>query len=180
MISRVASALEEHAFATVTQGPSARSACATVSARFSTMFPEAGGQYVFLREAYGPLAGFLFGWTSFFVIASGGIAALAAGKGPGVVPGLVWRQRDGQFLQSPGVPIEVDLHRLPLPRRDLVLRYRPEYFFLYFQPDSSVATGRGCPYRCNFCSVWEFYRGKTRQMSPLRVTFSVPSFSRVA
>jgi hypothetical protein len=45
------------------------------------------------------------------------------------VPGLVCRQRDGQFLQGPGLPIEVDLHRLPLPRRDLVLRYRPEYFF---------------------------------------------------
>ena len=101
------------------------------------------------------------------------IAALAAGKGPGGVPGLVWRQRDGQFLPSPGVPIEVDLHRLPLPRRDLVLRYRPEYFFLYFQPDTSVATGRGCPFRCNFCSVAEFYRGRTSQMCPERVVAEV-------
>ncbi len=101
------------------------------------------------------------------------IAALAAGKGPGGVPGLIWRQRDGQFLQSPGVPIEVDLHHLPLPRRDLVLRYRPEYFFLYFQPDTSVATGRGCPFRCNFCSVAEFYRGRTSQMCPERVVAEV-------
>ena len=54
---------------------------ATAYAELGAMFPEAGGQYVFLREAYGPLAGFLFGWTSFFVIASGGIAALAAGFG---------------------------------------------------------------------------------------------------
>ena len=45
------------------------------------MFPRAGGMYHFLKEAYGPLAGFLFGWGSFLVIMSGGIAALAAGFG---------------------------------------------------------------------------------------------------
>ncbi len=101
------------------------------------------------------------------------IAALAAGRAPEGVPGLVLRQRDGQFLQSPGVPIEVDLQRLRLPRRDLVLRYRPEYFLLYFQPDTSVATGRGCPFRCNFCSVAEFYRGRTSQMCPERVVAEV-------
>src|SRR5262249_53580022 len=45
------------------------------------MFPRAGGQYVFLREAYGPLWGFLFGWTSFLVIMTGGISAIAVGFG---------------------------------------------------------------------------------------------------
>lgn len=39
--------------------------------------PHAGGQYVYLREAYGPLAGFLYGWTLFFVIQTGTIAAVA-------------------------------------------------------------------------------------------------------
>ncbi len=39
--------------------------------------PKAGGQYVFLREAYGPLYGFLYGWTLFLVIQSGTIAAVA-------------------------------------------------------------------------------------------------------
>ncbi|HVN46148.1 MAG TPA: amino acid permease [Steroidobacteraceae bacterium] len=46
-------------------------------AELGTMFPEAGGQYHFLKEAYGPLYGFLFGWTSFLVIQSGAIAYLA-------------------------------------------------------------------------------------------------------
>jgi len=41
------------------------------------MMPKAGGQYVFLREAYNPLLGFLYGWTLFFVIQSGFIAAVA-------------------------------------------------------------------------------------------------------
>jgi basic amino acid/polyamine antiporter, APA family len=40
------------------------------------MFPHAGGQYVFLREAYNPLVGFLYGWTLFLVIQTGTIAAV--------------------------------------------------------------------------------------------------------
>src|SRR5437868_5781016 len=39
--------------------------------------PHAGGQYVYLREAFGPLSGFLFGWTTFLVIQTGTIAAVA-------------------------------------------------------------------------------------------------------
>jgi APA family basic amino acid/polyamine antiporter len=39
--------------------------------------PHAGGQYVYLREAFGPLSGFLFGWTMFVVIQTGTIAAVA-------------------------------------------------------------------------------------------------------
>jgi APA family basic amino acid/polyamine antiporter len=39
--------------------------------------PKAGGQYVYLKEAYGPLFGFLYGWTLFTVIQSGTIAAVA-------------------------------------------------------------------------------------------------------
>lgn len=42
----------------------------------ASMYPKAGGQYVFLREAFGPLAGFLYGWTLFAVIQSGTIAAV--------------------------------------------------------------------------------------------------------
>ncbi len=41
------------------------------------MMPRAGGQYVYLREAWGPLPGFLFGWTQFWVIQTGTIAAVA-------------------------------------------------------------------------------------------------------
>jgi APA family basic amino acid/polyamine antiporter len=41
------------------------------------MMPHAGGLYVYLREAYGPLIGFLYGWTTFLVIQTGTIAAVA-------------------------------------------------------------------------------------------------------
>src|ERR1051325_5943087 len=43
----------------------------------AAMMPRAGGVYVFLREAYGPALGFLFGWTLFLVIQTGTIAAVA-------------------------------------------------------------------------------------------------------
>jgi len=46
-------------------------------AELGTMFPEAGGAYHYLKAAYGPLFGFLFGWTSFLVTQNGAIAFLA-------------------------------------------------------------------------------------------------------
>src|SRR5688572_22011521 len=45
------------------------------------MFPRAGGMYHYLKEAYGPLWGFLFGWAAFLVIMSGGMAALGVAFG---------------------------------------------------------------------------------------------------
>jgi APA family basic amino acid/polyamine antiporter len=45
----------------------------------AAMMPKAGGQYVYLCEAYNPLIGFLYGWTLFLIIQSGTIAAVAVG-----------------------------------------------------------------------------------------------------
>src|SRR5882757_7574464 len=58
--------------------------CLTVVAALSygelaAMFPHAGGQYVYLREAFSPMWGFLYGWTLFLVIQTGTIAAVAVG-----------------------------------------------------------------------------------------------------
>ncbi len=44
---------------------------------YAAMLPDAGGQYVYLRESLGPLSGFLYGWTLFLVIQTGTIAAVA-------------------------------------------------------------------------------------------------------
>jgi APA family basic amino acid/polyamine antiporter len=51
-------------------------ACAAF-AEMGSMFPDSGGQYVYLREAYGDLVGFLYGWMLFSVANGGSIAALA-------------------------------------------------------------------------------------------------------
>jgi basic amino acid/polyamine antiporter, APA family len=46
-------------------------------AEMGAMKPDAGGLYTYIRDAFGPLPAFLYGWTSFFVIASGSVATLA-------------------------------------------------------------------------------------------------------
>jgi APA family basic amino acid/polyamine antiporter len=50
---------------------------AMCAAEVAAMMPKAGGQYVFLREAYSPIFGFLFGWAMFLVVQTGTIAAVA-------------------------------------------------------------------------------------------------------
>jgi len=71
-------------------------------AELGAMMPEAGGEYVFLREAYGDLAGFLFGWTSVMLIASGGLAAVS-----NAVASFL-----AAFISFDGVWIARDLHLL--------------------------------------------------------------------
>src|SRR5215216_3434974 len=65
--------------------------------------PQAGGQYVYLREAFGPLYGFLFGWTMFLVIQTGTIAAVAVAfaKFTGVfIPGISAENKILPFLST--------------------------------------------------------------------------------
>src|SRR5688500_8594319 len=68
----------------------------------AAMYPKAGGQYVFLREAMGPLMGFLYGWTLFVVIQTGTIAAVAVafGRFLGVLFPAISPDRFGWFPQA--------------------------------------------------------------------------------
>ena len=52
---------------------------ALANAELGAMFPRAGGNYVYLRAAYHPMAGFMVGWLSFFAIFAGTVATLALG-----------------------------------------------------------------------------------------------------
>ena len=64
----------------------------------ASMMPKAGGVYVYLREAYNPLSGFLYGWTLFMVIQAGSIAAVAMafGKFLGVI--IPWISEENTWL----------------------------------------------------------------------------------
>src|SRR3982751_543237 len=79
----------------------------------AAMYPNAGGQYVFLRESMGPLMGFLYGWTLFIVIQTGTIAAVAVafGRFLGVLWPSITPDRFGWFPQfditTPGGLVEV-------------------------------------------------------------------------
>ena len=102
----------------------------------AAMMPRAGGQYVYLREAYSPLWGFLYGWTSFLVIQAGTIAAVAVafGKFLGVLaPRFGTRDPDIKlFTDDPAVlwGRHLDLKlSLPLPwlAQPLVVFERSEF-----------------------------------------------------
>ena len=85
----------------------------------AAMFPRAGGQYVFLREALGSLPGFLYGWTLFLVIQTGTIAAVAVAFGkflgvllPGVSADMVsWLPHFDIGTQGGAITIGVSAQR---------------------------------------------------------------------
>src|SRR5579872_4478805 len=69
----------------------------------AAMMPSAGGQYVYLREAWSPLWGFLYGWTLFLVIQTGTVAAVAVAFARYL--GVLWpRISESNYLIAP-IPI---------------------------------------------------------------------------
>jgi len=79
----------------------------------SGMYPKAGGQYVYLKEAYGPLVAFLYGWSLFTVIQTGTIAAVGVGFSkfmaylvPGVDESLILFSVGGLNI-SPGQALSI-------------------------------------------------------------------------
>jgi APA family basic amino acid/polyamine antiporter len=79
---------------------------ALANAELGAMFPRAGGDYVYLREAFHPLAGFLVGWLTFFAIYAGTVAALAAAFAEGVAS-RVGLGESGTLALAVGVTIFV-------------------------------------------------------------------------
>ncbi len=77
---------------------------ALANAELGAMFPRAGGDYVYLREAFHPLAGFLAGWLSFFVIFVGTIATLAVGFAASLAPFLGYGP-EGELAVAIGVTL---------------------------------------------------------------------------
>ncbi|MBI3125529.1 MAG: amino acid permease [Ignavibacteriales bacterium] len=71
----------------------------------ASLMPFAGGQYVYIREAYNPLVGFLYGWTLFLVIQTGTIAAVAVAfaKYTGVI--IPWFSPNNVLLELAGLKI---------------------------------------------------------------------------
>jgi APA family basic amino acid/polyamine antiporter len=72
-------------------------------AELAAMYPHAGGAYVYLREAYGSLVAFLFGWTIFLVVDSGSIATLAVAFSTRFLPFFVTLSPLASKLVAAGV-----------------------------------------------------------------------------
>lgn len=84
------------------------------------------------------------------------------------LPGLTLNQGSGVYY-TPERSLTSNLDELPVPARHLTNRYRQHYHLGFQKPFSIMETARGCPYRCDFCSVWKFFRGKCRMKSAERV-----------
>jgi len=91
-------------FAAWTAGALLSLAGALANAELGAMYPHAGGDYVYLREAFHPAAGFLVGWLTFFVIYAGTIATLAAGFAASV-GGFVSLDAGGTLALAIGVTL---------------------------------------------------------------------------
>ena len=113
-----------------------------------------------------------------------GVGAVAIGDGEEVMPALVDALERGADLKTvPGLlldrggepfatgeaPARQDLDSLPLPARHLIAHYAPQYYINFRKPLALMETARGCPFKCNFCSVWKFHASTFRQKSPERV-----------
>jgi radical SAM superfamily enzyme YgiQ (UPF0313 family) len=96
------------------------------------------------------------------------VGALERGEPLAGLPGL--RVRQGEDWSSAcAAPMNRELDSYPLPARHLIARYAPNYYINFRKPLALVETARGCPFKCNFCSVWKFHESTFRQKSPGRV-----------
>jgi len=84
------------------------------------------------------------------------------------IPGL-FIKRGESFIFTGERDFVEDLDSLPFPDDEAIRKYRRHYHMGFQKPLALVETARGCPYHCNFCSVWIFYQGRCRMKSPERV-----------
>ncbi len=83
------------------------------------------------------------------------------------VPGLLINDPSGPIHTGPA-PARPNIDELPFPARHLIKEYAGEYYINFRRPLALLETARGCPFKCNFCSVWKFHE-TFREKSPERV-----------
>jgi radical SAM superfamily enzyme YgiQ (UPF0313 family) len=109
---------------------------------------------------------------------------IAIGDGEEVMPLVVNALRDGRDLKAVRglelrdgsawaytghVDARPNLDLYPKPARHLIERYADHYYINFHKPLALMETARGCPFKCNFCSVWKFHESTFREKSPGRV-----------
>ncbi len=96
------------------------------------------------------------------------VEALSTGRDLKTVLGLVI-PLGGSLHKNPPAAMGRNLDEYPLPARHLIERYADKYYINFRRPLALLETARGCPFKCNFCSVWKFHESTFREKSPERV-----------
>ncbi len=84
------------------------------------------------------------------------------------ISGIAYNENGKQIQTKPRQLIK-NINELPFFARHLTQEYRKRYYLGIRTSLACVETARGCPFKCDFCSVWNFYRGSYRSKSPERV-----------
>ena len=117
--------------------------------------------------------------------AQDGIDVVAIGDGEEVMPplatalqrdgdlskveGIYFPKSNGEWVKTPDANARPRLDDYPLPARHLIKHYADHYYINFRKPLALMETARGCPFKCNFCSVWKFHESTFREKSPERV-----------
>jgi radical SAM superfamily enzyme YgiQ (UPF0313 family) len=96
------------------------------------------------------------------------VDALVRSRDLHTVPGLVVR-KGSEWVSTGHAPNRGVLDDYPLPARHLIAHYADHYYINFRKPLALLETARGCPFKCNFCSVWKFHESTFREKSPARV-----------
>jgi radical SAM superfamily enzyme YgiQ (UPF0313 family) len=96
------------------------------------------------------------------------VDAIQRGHDLATIPGLMLH-REGRWISTGHAPTRKNLDDYPLPARHLIEHYADHYYINFHKPLALMETARGCPFKCNFCSVWKFHESTFREKSPERV-----------
>jgi len=81
------------------------------------------------------------------------------------VPGLLINNPSGP-IDTGHAPARGNIDNLPMPARHLIKEYASEYYINFRRPLALLETARGCPFKCNFCSVWKFHESTFARSRP--------------
>ena len=83
------------------------------------------------------------------------------------IPGVVYH--DGQQRVRTVLPPMTPLDSYPFPERRIFPEDRKHYYAEWMKPLASIRTSKGCPYRCNFCTLWKLTEGRYLRRIPEKI-----------